>query len=354
MGLVLVALAACQPLPHPFADDRPPAALLRVPDSIDIAVGNFAGEPRATAAKLSTAIAAELLRHNIAASAMATSHLGYTLDGRIEQGPARDGTATVTAFWRLRDPAGRVVTEHRTELSGSVADWQQGADAQVGRLAAAGAEVLASLITDTTPKEQLQASGRVRVAVRKIGGAPGDGNDSLAASMTAVLKRADVELVDAATGKPDLDVDANVSVDAKGDKQHVKIVWRVLRANGAEIGTVGQENDLPRGRLDGPWGDIAYSVAIAAGSGIMQLVDRGAPPAKLGPTATAAATPPPPRPATPVAAQTLPPVSPDSPPAPGNIDSPVVNLPPVNVTPTPDAQTDAPALLPKRGVYLPH
>ena len=36
-------------------------------------------------------------------------------------------------------------------------------------------------------------------------------------------------------------------------------------AGGAEIGTVGQENDVPGGLLDGAWGDLAYSVAIAAG-----------------------------------------------------------------------------------------
>jgi hypothetical protein len=352
-GLGLAALAACQPLPHPFADDRPPAALLRVPDSIDIAVGNFAGEPRATATKLSAAVAGQLLKHDITASATAASHSGYTLDGRIEEGPAQAGTATVTVFWRLHDPAGRIVTEHRSQLAGSVRDWQQGTDAQVDQLAAAGVDVLASLLTETTPKEQ-QAGGRVRIAVRKIGGAPGDGNDSLAASMTTILKRADVELVDAGMGKPDLAIDADVSIEAKGDKQHIKIVWRVSQAGGAEIGTVVQENDLPRGRLDGAWGDIAYSVAIAAASGIMQLVDRGAPPVKLGATATAAATPPPAPPPTPVAAQTLPPVSPTSPPAPGNIASPAVNLPPVNVTPTPDAQPDVPVLLPKRGVYLPN
>jgi hypothetical protein len=111
---------------------------------------------------------------------------------------------------------------------------------------------------------------------------------------------------------------------------------------------VGQENDVPRGRLDGPWGDIAYTVAIAAGDGIMQLVDRGAPPVKLG-----AATPPPPGPPTsPGPDPTLPPVPPNSPPAPGNIASPAVNLPPVNVGPTPDAQT-VPVELPNRGVYLP-
>jgi hypothetical protein len=354
-GLALAALAACQPLPHPFADDKPPAALLQVPGSIDIAVGNFDGEPRATAAKLGAAATDQLLKHEIVASTTVASHSGYTLDGHIEQSPPQAGKATITVFWRLHDAAGKIVTEQRSQLSGPVLDWQQGADAQVDQLAAAGIDVLASLITGTPPKaqqqpQQQQAGGRVRVAVRTVAGAPGDGNTSLAASMVAVLKRADVELVDAAKGKPDLDVDANVSIDTKGDKQHIKIVWRVSRASGAEIGTVGQENDLPRGRLDGPWGDIAYSVAIAAGGGIMQLVDRGAPPVKLG-----AATPPPtPASTPPGASQTLPAVSPNSPPAPGNIASPAVNLPPVNVTPTPDAQTEIPVLLPKRGVYLPH
>jgi len=344
-GLALAAaLVACQPLPHPFADDRPSAALLQVPDSMDIAVGNFDGEPRATAVKLSAAAADQLLKHDITASATAASRSGYTLDGRINEGAPQAGKATVTVIWRLHDPTGKTIVEHRTQLSGSVHDWQQGADAQVAQLAAAGADVLASLITETTPKEQPQASGRVRVAVRKVAGAPGDGNDSLAASITAVLKHADIELVDATQGKPDLDVDAMVSIVPKGDRQHVKIVWRVSRATGAEIGTVVQENDVPRGQLDGAWGDIAYTVAIAAGGGIMQLVDRGAPPVKLG-----AATVPPPAPTTaaPAGAQTLPPVAPNSPPAPGNIASPAVNLPPVDVAP------DPPAPPPKRDVAPP-
>jgi hypothetical protein len=181
--------------------------------------------------------------------------------------------------------------------------------------------------------------------VRKVAGAPGDGNDSLAASMTAVLKHADIELVDATKGQPDLDVDAMVSIEPKGDKQHVKIVWRVSRASGAEIGTAVQENDVQRGRLDGPWGDIAYSVAIAAADGVMQLVERGAPPEKLG--AATAAAPAPPPPATPVSTDALPPTAPISAPAPGNIASPAVNLPPVNVG------LDTPEPPPKRGVPLP-
>jgi hypothetical protein len=85
-------------------------------------------------------------------------------------------------------------------------------------------------------------------------------------------------------GKADLYVVGDVAVSpVKPDKQHVKIVWHVRRADGAEIGTVGEENDVPKGMLDGPWGDLAYGVAIAAGDGLMQLVARGAPEPKPQP-----------------------------------------------------------------------
>ena len=49
------------------------------------------------------------------------------------------------------------------------------------------------------------------------------------------------------------------------------------RKDGGEIGTVGQENDVPAGLLDGAWGDVAYMVAVSAQDGIMELVVRGAP-----------------------------------------------------------------------------
>ena len=78
--------------------------------------------------------------------------------------------------------------------------------------------------------------------------------------------------------KADLVLDADVAVaPPKAGKQHVKIVWRLRRKDGGEIGTVGQENDVPTGLLDGPWSDVAYIVAAAAQDGIMQLVARGIP-----------------------------------------------------------------------------
>ena len=61
-SLALAALlASCQPLPHPFADDRPPAELLAVPESAGVSIAPVEGQPGAIAAKLGAATARALL-----------------------------------------------------------------------------------------------------------------------------------------------------------------------------------------------------------------------------------------------------------------------------------------------------
>src|SRR4029077_13394855 len=105
----------------------------------------------------------------------------------------------------------------------------------------------------------------------------GDGDKSLANAVASVLHQQELTVVEKGQ-KSDLTIDGEVSVaPAKADKQHVTIMWRVRRADGAEIGTVGQENDVPKGLLQGAWGDLAYNVALAAGEGLLQLLARGAP-----------------------------------------------------------------------------
>ena len=88
-------------------------------------------------------------------------------------------------------------------------------------------------------------------------------------------------MLDDPSAKADVILDGEVTIaPVKPDKQHVKIVWHVRRADGAEIGTVGQENDVPKGLLDGAWGDVAYSVAIAGADGLLQVIARVAPDGK--------------------------------------------------------------------------
>jgi hypothetical protein len=310
--LALAALlAACQPLPHPFEDDKPPAALVKIPDGAGVAIAPIEGEPAAVATKLGAAVAKGLLKRDILASDKTPSLGGYVLHGGLAQSRPREGTASVTVFWRLTDAQGRAVGERTAKLEAKTAELDGAKDDLVDRLAALSVNGLAPLLENEAPVKaaaaqasddrqvkaaavqpsgdrQVKAAGaqpaddrRLKVAVKKISGAPGDGGTSLAAAVSIVLKRQDLAVVEEG-GKADLVVEGEVAISpVKANKQHVKIVWRVKRADGVEIGTVGMENDVPKGMLDGAWGDLAYTVALAAGEGLLQLVARGAPaPAK--------------------------------------------------------------------------
>ena len=277
--LALAALvAACQPLPHPFADDRPPAALLKVHDVAGVSIAPVEGKPAAVAEKLGAAVASALLKRDIPASDKTTSVGSYQLYGRLVESRLNKGAATVNAYWRLYDAKGRMVGEHSAKVEAPTPEWDSASAQSIEKLAAASADGLAPLLEEEPQAEAAKTAsdaGRVRVAVNAVSGAPGDGGKSLAAAVAAVLKRQDLTIVEK-DQKPDLTVEGEVSVTpVKPDQQHVKIVWRVRRPDGAEIGNVGMENDVPKGLIDGPWGDIAYSIAIAAGDGLMQLVARG-------------------------------------------------------------------------------
>ena len=273
-------LAACQPLPHPFANDvpRPGSPMLTLRDSASVTIAPIDGVPRATAEKLGPAMAGALQQREIAASDTTASIGSYELAGRIEEMPPSGDKVALIAVWELHDPSGKSIGERTARLEAAAHDWEEGSEDAVGRLAAASAEQLAALLQDDPPSEA-EAGGRPRLLIGAVAGAPGDGGESLPRAIAEILKRQDVVLLTDPQAKADLVLDADVEVaPPKAGKQHVKIVWRVRRKEGGEIGTVGQENDVPAGLLDGPWSDVAYMVAASAQDGIMQLIAHGVPP----------------------------------------------------------------------------
>jgi hypothetical protein len=273
-------LASCQPLPHPFADDvpKPGSPMLTLRDDASIAIAPLKGGPRATAEKLAPAMAKALLKREIIASDRTTSIASYQLDGRVQGMPASGGKAAVVVLWDLRDSSGKSLGERAERIEAGADDWQRGSQDAVARLAAASAEQIAAMLQGKAPVEA-EAEGRTRLLIRGVDGAPGDGGQALANAITTLLKRRDVAIVSDPQAKADLLLDADVTVaKPKAGRQHVKIVWRVRRKDGTEIGTVAQENDVPAGLLDGSWGDVAYTVAVSAQDGIMELVARGATP----------------------------------------------------------------------------
>ena len=145
--LVLALLiAGCQPLPHPFADDRPPAALLKVHDVAGVSIAPIEGQPAAVAGKLGAAVASALLKRDIPASDKTTSLGSYQLYGRLAEtrphkGPKGDN-ATVNAYWRLYDAKGRMVGEHTTEVEAPAGEWESASAQPIEKLAGLSANGL--------------------------------------------------------------------------------------------------------------------------------------------------------------------------------------------------------------------
>jgi len=273
-----LAAAACQPLPHPFAADapRPGSPILTLRDSASVTIAPVQGTPRATAEKLGAAMASALQQLEIPASDKAASIGSYELVGKIATTPASAGKTALVAVWDLHEPSGLSLGERTERLEAPTRDWEEGAQDAVTRLAAASAVRLAAMLQDEAPTEA-ETGGQTRLLISGVDGAPGDGADSLPRAITEVLRRQDIAIVTDPEAKADLVLRATVVVaKPKAGKQNVKIVWYLRRKDGGEIGTVGQENDVPAGLLDGPWGDVAYMVAVSAQDGIVQLVARGA------------------------------------------------------------------------------
>jgi hypothetical protein len=273
-------LAACQPLLHPFADDvpKPGSPMLALPDTAAVAVTPIRGGPPATASKLAPAITAALQQHDIAASDRAVGIASYRLDGRLQAMPPSGDKAAIVVLWELHDAAGKSIGSRAERVEAAASDWEHGSDDAVGRLADVSAEQIAAMLQSKAPAPATaKEAGETRLAIGPVTGASGDGDTALAMAIAALLKKQELAIV-GDPGGADLVLDAAVAIGKpESGKQHVKIVWRVRRKDGDEIGNVTQENDVPAGMLNGPWSDVAYTIALAAQDGIMQLVQRGAP-----------------------------------------------------------------------------
>lgn len=271
---LLFCLAACQPLPHPFADavrSQPGAPPLSPPDSAGIAVMPVAGAPAPLAGQLAQAMAKALRDADVPASTMAHNQHSYRLYGAATQAPQGTAEATVTVVWRLETAAGRSLGSPAGTAAAPAAAWRQGDPHLATRLAGAAAPAIAALVEGDAPLPA-QGIGPV-VAVQGVTGAPGDGSRTLAQAIGTALKRANLTVAATPGAKASFILTGRVlmSPPAAG-KQDVKVSWILARPDGSEVGLVRQENAVPAGSLDGAWGDVAYAVAAAAAPGIARLI----------------------------------------------------------------------------------
>lgn len=276
-----------------------------------IAMGPVVGPPKNVTTKLTEALQTAGADRNLTILPSGSEEAEYTLRGYLLS--AVDGSrSTISYVWDVNDASGKRVTRvsgEETVARGSGSNpWRGLNSAAMANIANSTASQLAANLpggrrgsskpTATSSSSSSSSAGRTAAAatgataatgaaasrsqsasaakpsgviVGSVTGAPGDGSRALPSSLKKQLRGAGVKVVN--RGSNVYTVKGTVRLtNAGATKQKIRIDWRVLEPNGKAKGTVSQENTIPKGSLNGPWGAIADAAAGAAVPGIKRLV----------------------------------------------------------------------------------
>lgn len=284
---ILAALAQCAPAPGPFQPVGKLAGngrLLDIGARAGVLVAPIGGLEGALDERLRGAVAAGLRDRDIAASSRGAHRRSFLLQGSLLDEDTRDDEVLLTLRWRLIDPQGLAVGEVRQDERLPRRAWMRGGEAALAQIAANAAPRIEALIRvgrDDKPAAAL------RLTLRPVDGAPGDGQQSLTRALKAALRRAGYAVGEDAQSQPDTDtilVLGGIRLQNAGVlSQRIEVTWTLIRPDGAEVGRVSQSNVIPKGSLDGPWGEVALIVADGAAAGISDLLAQlTAAPARAG------------------------------------------------------------------------
>ena len=273
LGLGLL-LAACQPLPRPFAAHEL-NPLLERPENAGVVVEDVSGLPPELAREYRDAMVAALQEAGILAGAGPGNGASFRLKGAGSMMPPPRGSdpARGSVSWELTDASGRRLAGRESAARlrpGAVARENRGAIGEVVREVAAALEVSSLAAAEPAPEVSPP------VAVLPVDGAPGDGRDTLQRALILALRERGMRVAAADKADPKaILVHGDVAVaPVPPNRERVDIAWTVRRAGGDELGRVTQSNTIPAGLLRGRWGQIALAAADGAADGVTALIKR--------------------------------------------------------------------------------
>jgi len=291
---LLFLLSACTPADRAlsFAPLEPRVEVAKV---TDVRVELVQGPALPMAKLLSSAVAAGLIEHGVKTSIRSNEISRYVLKGRAE---ANWDDARVPfvmlIYWTLVDHKGDIVGAYTQGVRGARWKWEYGDPRIIRAVGNGAAKPLAAMIVDDVEAPLPVLLLGAGILVNPVTGAPGDGNDALRRAIVAALRAADVSITEDKR-QASLTLSGQVGLQATaGNQDKVLIVWRILTMDGFEVGRATQENTVPGGSLNGPWGEQAKKVATAALAGIERILGSGtkrAAPASVGSQGTPPPTP---------------------------------------------------------------
>lgn len=265
LSATLLSLAACGPVPHPFAPDRVAPLVSDQKALAPLAVRGIDGAPG-----LAEALVQALGQEDIAASLDNGGDGFMVLSGTIR---SRDGIVQI--IWRITDGNGRTISEFRQPLPASAADLAHRADF----VQSTTRTVVGSLRGEDSGARDIDAAPRV--VVRTVSTPAEYDGDALARAMARALGPEGLIAADAPNA---FIVSGTLKVGPTiGGQNLVGIDWTVSNAAGHPLGTVSQGSPVPHEQLTGPLGGLFHDIAEAGAPGIAEVIRKHPPAAPPAP-----------------------------------------------------------------------
>jgi len=261
-----------------------------------VSIAPIIGAPDKVTTELTQALVTAGKERNLTLTPGASASSNYILRGYLLASPQRRG-AKVSYIWDVTDAKGTRVTRvsgEQTVSKGSRSNPWSGVDSTVIRSIAGkttsqlaaelpgGRSGSSTPVAASAPAATAATTAAARPAAPKpqgvlvapVSGAPGDGRRSLTTALKKRLYKDGIKLANGTTSNVYTVKGIVKLTDASGGKQKIRIDWQVLDPNGRRLGTVSQQNTIPKGSLNGPWGAIADAAAGAAADGIIKLLPK--------------------------------------------------------------------------------
>jgi hypothetical protein len=247
---LLVLLAACGPLPHPFESEQSNPLLDDVRAMTPLKVLPLPELPG-----LDKDLALALQNEEIVASVEDGGPGALPLRGHVEDG---------AVIWRVEGANGQTVVENRQALPFGKFD----ALARLTLARQSAAALSRALRGEGSGLSDLEA--RPHVALRRVKTPPTIDADGLTITMSRALARQGILISD---DKPVMVIEGTLRVlPGTGNQDVVEMEWLVRDASGKELGTVSQGGPVDHGLVIGNLGATGRDIANAGAEGVAQVV----------------------------------------------------------------------------------
>ncbi|MCP4330939.1 MAG: hypothetical protein GY791_21340 [Alphaproteobacteria bacterium] len=281
--LVLVAismtaalLSACDKKQNPFWVLRPEpekdAAMLYLPDRAGIVVGRVEGIDSSQSAALTEALVAALQAANVPAGSGegAGNQDSQILETRGHATAADADGVDVEITWDLYEHGGTLIGSGVAAGVVPPGSWATAEPSAMNGLANRIVPEVAGLI-QVDMGEQALLGERTKVHFAGLTNAPGDGAKVLPPLVTYLFTKNGYEVTKTTEGGFTV-TGHYIAAPEPENMERIALNWQVVDPGGQEIGVITQENVIPKGTLDGAWGDAAFFIAEGAVQGVHALL----------------------------------------------------------------------------------